>query len=107
MFQTKQVKKTYWALTYNAPKIESDRIISHLIKNPRNNTVKAFNKEKENSKRKSHIIQGAKEKIPRIGAPFNFNTSFNFIHGKFRLLSVNLTLNLNHFRSFSRNSKIH
>ena len=50
MLQDKNIQKTYWAVVKNAPKKESDTLISFLKKNPKNNKSSVFSKQIEGSK---------------------------------------------------------
>jgi 23S rRNA pseudouridine1911/1915/1917 synthase len=45
MFQTKEIKKTYWAIVKNKPAKDSGKLIHYLKKNEAKNTSKAFNNE--------------------------------------------------------------
>lgn len=45
MFQTKEIKKTYWAVVKNRPQKESGTLIHYLKKNEAKNMSKAFEKE--------------------------------------------------------------
>jgi 23S rRNA pseudouridine1911/1915/1917 synthase len=50
MFQNKEIKKTYLTLVEKRPEPLSGSLKHYLVKNPENNTVKAFNSEKKDSK---------------------------------------------------------
>ena len=45
LFQTKEIKKTYWAVIKNKPKNTSGNLVHYLKKNEANNKSKAFEKE--------------------------------------------------------------
>jgi 23S rRNA pseudouridine1911/1915/1917 synthase len=45
MFQTKEIRKTYWAVVKNKPQKNSGTLIHYLIKNEAKNMSKAFDKE--------------------------------------------------------------
>ncbi len=51
LFQEKKFQKTYWAITKNRPHDAERTLIHYLIKNEKNNTSKAYNKEIKGSKR--------------------------------------------------------
>lgn len=51
MFKEHQLEKKYWALVRNKPTTESDFLEHYLLRNPKNNTSKAFLKEVPNSKK--------------------------------------------------------
>lgn len=51
MFKEHQLEKKYWALVRNKPTTESDFLEHYLLRNPKNNTSKAFLKEVLNSKK--------------------------------------------------------
>lgn len=50
MFKNKSIKKEYWALVHHTPKKPNDTLINWLVKNPRNNTTKVYDKEIPGSK---------------------------------------------------------
>ncbi|MFL5763925.1 MAG: RluA family pseudouridine synthase [Bacteroidia bacterium] len=45
MFQTKEIRKTYWAVVKNKPQNSSGKLVHYLIKNEAKNMSKAFDKE--------------------------------------------------------------
>lgn len=51
MFLEDQVQKTYYALVVQRPPKEDDTLIHWLLKDPKNNTVKAFQNEKKGAKK--------------------------------------------------------
>lgn len=51
LFLSKDIKKTYWAITKNEPNKTEDTLIHWLKKNPKNNKSKAFSKEVPSSKK--------------------------------------------------------
>lgn len=50
MFRTKQIKKTYWAITKNAPKNTEGTLRHYLIKNEKQNKSYAYDMEKPGTK---------------------------------------------------------
>src|ERR1044072_2731529 len=51
MFQTKEIRKTYWAVVKSKPAKESGKLIHYLKKNEAKNMSKAFDKEQPGSLR--------------------------------------------------------
>ncbi len=51
MFKNREMKKTYWAVTRNAPKPESGNLIHWLVKNPKKNITTAHKQEVKGSLR--------------------------------------------------------
>lgn len=51
MFQEKEIKKTYWAITKNNPKTESGTLNHYLVRNEKQNKSYAYDTEKPNSKK--------------------------------------------------------
>lgn len=45
IFRKRDIQKTYWAITRKKPKIKEGKLVHWLVKNPDNNTVKAFDEE--------------------------------------------------------------
>lgn len=50
IFRTRDVQKTYWAITKGKPATESGTLKHYMIKNQEKNSSKAYNKEKKGSK---------------------------------------------------------
>lgn len=50
MFRTKQIKKTYWAITKNTPKMPEGTLRNYLIKNEKQNKSYAYDTEKPGTK---------------------------------------------------------
>jgi 23S rRNA pseudouridine1911/1915/1917 synthase len=78
LFKNKELKKTYWAITENAPKPKQDTVISYLKKN-----------EKQN---KSYAIPFAKDGYKRA------ELDYKLLNGsdKYHLLEVNLKTGRHH-----------
>lgn len=51
IFRTRDVKKTYWAITKGKPTTESGSLTHYMIKNEEKNSSKAYNSEKKGSKK--------------------------------------------------------
>ena len=54
LFKERHIAKTYWAVVKHAEHLENnptDRLTHFLVRNPKNNTSKAYNKEMPNSKK--------------------------------------------------------
>jgi 23S rRNA pseudouridine1911/1915/1917 synthase len=51
LLREKKVHKTYWAIVKNKPKKDTDTLISHLKKNPKNNKSTSFHSAIEGSKK--------------------------------------------------------
>lgn len=51
VFRDRDIKKTYWALTKNKPEKDQDTLVHYLIKDHEKNSSKAFNKEKNGTKK--------------------------------------------------------
>jgi 23S rRNA pseudouridine1911/1915/1917 synthase len=51
LLQEKKISKTYWAIVNHKPEKNEATLVHYLVRNSRNNTVKAFNNEKEGSQR--------------------------------------------------------
>ena len=51
IFRKRLVQKTYWAITAKRPEYLTGKLVHHLVKNERTNTVKAFDYEQEDSQR--------------------------------------------------------
>ena len=47
LFKTREVKKTYWAITKNKPPRKADRLVHWLIKDPVKNKTKAYTQKTE------------------------------------------------------------
>ena len=52
-FKNRETNKTYWAAVKNAPTNETDTLTHYLVRNPKNNQSKAFDKEVKESKKAS------------------------------------------------------
>jgi 23S rRNA pseudouridine1911/1915/1917 synthase len=50
MFKNKEIKKTYWAIVKNLPKVEEATLKHYLVKNEKQNKSYAYDTEKPNSK---------------------------------------------------------
>jgi 23S rRNA pseudouridine1911/1915/1917 synthase len=50
MFQNKEIRKTYFAVVDQRPEPLSGTLKHYLVKNPENNTVRAYTSEKKDSK---------------------------------------------------------
>lgn len=50
MFKNKDIKKTYWAIVKNMPKVEEATLKHYLVKNEKQNKSYAYDNEKPNSK---------------------------------------------------------
>lgn len=50
-FKNRETQKTYWAVVKNSPPKTEDTLEHFLVRNPKNNTSKAHNKEVTNSKK--------------------------------------------------------
>ncbi len=51
MFQTKEVKKTYWAIVTAAPPQEEGELVHYLVRNEKQNKSYAYDRERPESKR--------------------------------------------------------
>jgi len=51
MFKTHEVKKTYWAIVKNCPKVPEAEITHYLVRNEKQNKSTAFDTEKKDSKK--------------------------------------------------------
>ena len=51
MFRTSEVKKTYWAVVKNAPKVPEGELVHFLVRNEKQNKSYAYDKEVPNSKK--------------------------------------------------------
>jgi 23S rRNA pseudouridine1911/1915/1917 synthase len=51
LFKNRETQKTYWAIVKNTPEKESATLEHFLVRNEKNNTSKAHNKEVPNSKK--------------------------------------------------------
>jgi len=51
LFSTNDIKKSYWAIVKVKPPMNEDTLTHYLIKNPKNNKSKVFDKEVPNSKK--------------------------------------------------------
>ncbi|MCC7050449.1 MAG: RluA family pseudouridine synthase [Bacteroidia bacterium] len=49
-FKTRNIKKIYWAVVKNKPRLDKEKLTHYLLRNSKNNTSKAFNKEIKGSK---------------------------------------------------------
>jgi len=52
-FKNRETNKTYWAAVKNAPTNATDTLTHYLVRNPKNNQSKAFDKEVKESKKAS------------------------------------------------------
>ncbi len=50
MFKDKEIKKTYWAIVGNKPKIEEATLTNYLVRNPKKNKSYTFDEKKTDSK---------------------------------------------------------
>lgn len=77
MFLEKQMQKTYWAKCIQAPKVEHDKLVHWLVKDPKKNKTKAHNRHVSNGKKseliythlKHHKIHNLIEVLPLTGRP--------------------------------------
>lgn len=51
LFQSKEIKKTYWAIVKNRPPKGEGTLVNWLVKNPKNNKSAVYNSEVENGKK--------------------------------------------------------
>lgn len=51
LFQSKEIKKTYWAIIKNRPPKGEGTLVNWLVKNPKNNKSAVYNSEVENGKK--------------------------------------------------------
>ena len=51
MFKGREMKKTYWAVVRNRPKMPEGNLVHWLVKNPQKNVVKAYDSEVKGSQR--------------------------------------------------------
>jgi len=51
MFRNQEVKKTYWAIVFNKPKVDEGRLEHYLVRNEKQNKSFAYTAERTNSKK--------------------------------------------------------
>lgn len=91
LFRTRDVEKSYWALTKNKPVSDEETLTHYLIKDHEKNSSKAFNKEKKGTKKAvlDYVFKG------RLGEKFLLEVSLHTgRHHQIRVQLAKIGLNI-------------